>query len=75
MDPWEAKNGRRIRLIKKKYRGGGLDEKETAELARLTSELAEHINHVSPRSTEAFEEFEDFVRQLRSEVEAKRRKA
>jgi hypothetical protein len=73
MDPWEAKNGRRIRLIKKKYRGDGLDADETAELARLSREIDEHINHISPRSTEALDEFEDFVSQLRAEVEKKKR--
>ena len=72
MDPWKAKNGRRIRLIKKRYRGGGLDAKETAELARLNSEVAEHINHVSPRSLEALEQFEDFINQLKVEAEKKR---
>lgn len=75
MDPWKAKNGRRIRLVKKKYRGIGLDVEESAELTRLSSEVAEHISHVTPRSTEAIEEFEDFVGQLRAEVEAKRRKS
>jgi hypothetical protein len=66
MDPWRAKNGRRIRLIKKKYRDGGLNEKETAELSRLTTEIAEHVKHVAPRSTEALEEFEEYVGQLRA---------
>jgi hypothetical protein len=74
MDPWKAKNGRRIRLIKKKYRGGGLDAKETAELARLDNEVVEHINHVSPRSSEALKEFEDFVNQLKVEAEKNRQK-
>ncbi len=71
MDPWEAKNGRRIRLIKKKYRDG-LDAKETAELSRLSHEIAEHVNHVAPRSTEALDEFEDSVSQLRAKAERKR---
>jgi hypothetical protein len=73
MDPWRAKNGRRIRLIKKKYQGGGLDAKETADLSRLSTEVAEHVNHVAPRSTEALEEFEDYVSQLRVKAERKRR--
>jgi hypothetical protein len=73
MDAWKAKNGRRIRLIKKKYRGGGLNAHESAELTRLTSEVTEHVEHVSPRSTEALNEFEDFVSELRAEVEKKRR--
>jgi hypothetical protein len=71
MDPWRAKNGRRIRLIKKKYRGG-LDAKETADLSRLTTEIAEHVKHVAPRSTEALEEFENYVSQLRAKAARKR---
>jgi hypothetical protein len=72
MDPWKAKNGRRIRLIKKKYRGGGITAQESAELERLTSEVSDHVKHVSPRSTEALDEFADFVSGLRAEVEKKR---
>jgi hypothetical protein len=72
MDPWRAKNGRRIRLIKKKYRGGGLDAKETAELTRLSAEVADHVKHVAPRSTEALDEFEAYVGQLRARAERRR---
>ena len=63
MDPWKAKSWRRIRLIKKKYRGGGLNAKETDDLVRLDNEIAEHINHMSPRSSESLQEFERFVQE------------
>jgi hypothetical protein len=72
MDPWKAKNDRRVRLIKKKFRGGGLDAKQAAELSRLTAEVAEHVKHVAPRSTEALDEFEEYVSQLRARAENKR---
>jgi len=72
MDPWTAKNERRIRLIKKKHREG-LDPKESAELARLKSEVSAHVKQVAPRSTEALEEFEEYVTQLRARAQKKKR--
>jgi hypothetical protein len=71
MDPWAAKNRRRIRLIKLKHRGG-LTAGQTAELARLKREIAAHVKHVAPRSSDRLEEFEDFVRKMRVRTQSKR---
>jgi hypothetical protein len=64
-----SQNERRIRLIKKRYRGSGLDAKETVELTRLNSEVAEHINQISPRSLEAIEQFEEFIKEVQAEYD------
>lgn len=73
MDPWDAKNGRRIRLIEKKHREG-LNEKEAAELARLKREVAAHMEVVAPRSTEVIDEIAGRIESLKKKAAAKRGK-
>lgn len=73
MDPWEVKNGRRIRLIEKKHREG-LDLKEAAELARLKREVAAHMQIVAPRTSDVIDEMADRIEILKKKVAAKRGK-
>lgn len=73
MDPWAAKNGRRIRLIEKKHREG-LNAKETAELARLKREVSEHIRNIDPRSTEVLDDLAVRIEKLKKKAEAQRGK-
>jgi hypothetical protein len=73
MDPWTAKNQRRIRLIVKKYQGG-LGLEELAELARLQIEVDAHVERVAPRSTDVIDDFAEHVRKLKERAAAKKGK-
>lgn len=70
-----TKNERRLALIDKKYHGGGLDEAETAELARLKAEVYEYMRVHHPRDPVPLQEFEAWVAAMKAKVEAKRAKA
>ena len=74
MDPWTAKNQRRIRLIEKKH-CKGLDAAESEELARLKREVSTHLQQVAPRSTDVIDEFEEHIRKLKENAATKRRKS
>jgi hypothetical protein len=73
MNPWTAKNRRRISLIQKKH-GQGLNPEETIELSLLKVEMAAHIKRIAPRSTEALEEFEQFVKGLKAQAKTRKPK-
>jgi len=72
MDPWKAKNRRRIRLIEKRHKGR-LNERETAELATLESQFSAHLQEVAPRSREVLDEFSDYVARMKAKVASKKR--
>ena len=71
MDPWEIKNGRRIRLIEKKHREG-LSAPESVELERLKREVYDHIQAIAPRSTEVLDEIDVRIENLKRKAVAKR---
>ena len=69
MDPWRLKNGRRIRLIEKKHKGG-LTAREAAELATLETQFSAHLKEVAPRSREVLDDFSDYVARMKAKVAA-----
>jgi hypothetical protein len=73
MNPWAAKNRRRIRLIETKHKEH-LTEREAEELARLKREVAAHMQVVAPRSTEVLDEMSARIERLKKKVQAKRGK-
>lgn len=66
-----AQNARRIDLIEKKY-GEGLTDEETAELARLRSEIHEYLKGIDPRSTDALGRLDDAIAGMVARVKARR---
>jgi hypothetical protein len=71
MDPWAAKNRRRIRLIEKKHKGV-LNARESDELAKLDAQITAHVQQVAPRSREVLNDFADYVSKLKAKVAAKK---
>ncbi len=71
MDPWTAKNDRRLRLIEKKH-AEGLSLQESRELDRLKREVHEHIQSVDPRPTDALDQIDSRLDALKKRLEARR---
>lgn len=71
MDPWVAKNDRRLRLIEKKH-AEGLSLQESRELDRLKREVYEHIQSVDPRPTDALDQIDSRLDALKKKLEARR---
>jgi hypothetical protein len=71
MDPWTAKNERRLRLIEKKH-AQGLSEQESLELERLKREIYEHVQAVDPRPTDVLDQIDSRLDSLKKRLEAKR---
>lgn len=71
MDPWVAKNERRLRLIEKKH-AAGLSWQEARELDRLKREVYNHLQSVDPRSTDALDEIDSRLESLKKKLEATR---
>lgn len=65
---WFVKNERRSFLITKKYKGGGLNPAETAELDRLQAEMSQYVNAVAPLPMQALESLEEYARQLEQQT-------
>jgi hypothetical protein len=73
MDPWAAKNERRLRLIEKKH-AEGLSLQEARELDRLKREVYNHLQSVDPRSTDVLDDIDSRLDSLKKKLEAKRGK-
>lgn len=67
-----AKNERRLDLIEKKYYGGGLDEAEEEEKARLEVEVGDYVARKFPRDHGPIDEFSAWIDRLKAKLEAKR---
>lgn len=74
MDPWAAKNRRRIRLIEEKHEGSPTG-REAEELARLKREVAAHMQVVAPHSTEVLDEMAARIERLKEKAEVEKGKS
>lgn len=73
MDPWTAKNDRRLRLVEKKH-AEGLTLRESRELDRLKREVYEHLQAVDPRPADDPDEIDQRFERLKKRIEAKKGK-
>lgn len=62
---FESMNTRRLALIGKKYRGGGLTEEEAAELAALQVEVANRVQRRRPGRSEVLDEMAARIEEMK----------